>query len=103
MLQLGHLLAPVALPQVDIVDEGQDFHVGLFALGVLSVLIMVGATAISVGSINMDSLYSNIEQSSTLYDVNGEKVDTLHYTQDRTITPISEMPDDRITDSTSGG
>ena len=68
--------------------------VGLFALGVLSVLIMVGATAISVGSINMDSLYSNIEQSSTLYDVNGEKVDTLHYTQDRTITPISEMPDD---------
>ena len=68
--------------------------VGLFAVGVLSVLIMVGVTAIQVGSVNMDSLYSNIEQSSTLYDVNGEKVDTLHYTQNRTITPIEDMPDD---------
>ena len=67
---------------------------GLVALGVLVVLVTVLVTAIKVGKINEESLYSNIERSSILYDINGTEIDTLHYTEDRTIVPISEMPDD---------
>ena len=67
---------------------------GLVALGVLVVLITILVTAIKVGKINEESLYSNIERSSILYDINGTEIDTLHYTEDRTIVPISEMPDD---------
>ena len=67
---------------------------GLFVLGVAVVLLSVIITAISVGRINQDTLYSNIERSSILYDVNGNEIDTLHYAEDRTVVPISEMPDD---------
>ena len=67
---------------------------GLVALGVLVVLITILVTAIKVGKINEESLYSNIERSSILYDINGTEIDTLHYTEDRTIVPIGEMPDD---------
>ena len=67
---------------------------GLFVLGVAVVLLSVIITAISVGKINQDTLYSNIERSSILYDVNGNEIDTLHYTEDRTIVPVSEMPED---------
>ena len=66
---------------------------GLFALGVAAVLITVVITAVKVGSINQESLYSNIERSSILYDVSGTEIDTLHYTEDRTIVPVGEMPD----------
>lgn len=67
---------------------------GLFVLGVAFVLLTMIITAISVGRINQDSLYDNIERSSILYDVNGNEIDTLHYTEDRTIVPLSEMPED---------
>lgn len=67
---------------------------GLFVLGVAIVLLSTVVTAISVGKINQDTLYSNIERSAILYDVNGNEIDTLHYTEDRTIVPISEMPED---------
>lgn len=67
---------------------------GLFVLGVAFVLLTMIITAISVGRINQDSLYANIERSSILYDVNGNEIDTLHYTEDRTIVPLSEMPED---------
>ena len=67
---------------------------GLFILGVVTVLLTVIITSVKVGSINQESLYSNIERSSILYDINGTEIDTLHYTEDRTIVPISEMPDD---------
>ena len=40
---------------------------GLVALGVLVVLITILVTAIKVGKINEESLYSNIERSSILY------------------------------------
>ena len=66
---------------------------GLFALGVAAVLITVVITAVKVGSINQESLYSNIERSSILYDISGTEIDTLHYTEDRTIVPVGEMPD----------
>jgi len=65
-----------------------------FAAGVLAVFLMVLTTAISVGKINNESLYSNIERSSILYDINGEQIDTLHYNQDREIVSINDMPDD---------
>jgi len=66
---------------------------GLFALGVAAVLITVVITAVKVGSINQESLYSNIERSSIPYDISGTEIDTLHYTEDRTIVPVGEMPD----------
>ena len=67
---------------------------GLIILGIAAVLLTVVMTAAKVGSINEDSLYANIERSSILYDINGTEIDTLHYTEDRTIVPIDEMPDD---------
>ncbi len=66
----------------------------LFLLGVAFVLITVSVTAIRVGKISQDSLYANIERSSILYDINGEEIDTLHYTEDRTIVPVDEMPEE---------
>ena len=66
----------------------------LIAIGALSVLIMIGVVAVRIGTINMESLYQNIERSSNLYDISGEQIDTLHYTQDRTIVSIDEMPED---------
>ena len=66
---------------------------GLFVLGVAAVLLTVVITAVKVGSINQESLYSNIERSSILYDITGTEIDTLHYTEDRTIVPVGEMPD----------
>ncbi|MBR2541198.1 MAG: transglycosylase domain-containing protein [Mogibacterium sp.] len=67
---------------------------GLFVIGFLYVFLTVGITAIRIGAINSDSLYKNIDQSSTLYDINGNEIDTLHYTEDRTVVSIDEMPDD---------
>ncbi|MBQ6439652.1 MAG: transglycosylase domain-containing protein [Mogibacterium sp.] len=67
---------------------------GLIALGAAVVLMTVVITAVKVGGINQESLYANIERSSILYDINGTEIDTLHYTEDRTIVPVSEMPDD---------
>ena len=67
---------------------------GLFVLGVAAVLLTVVITAARVGGINQESLYANIERSSILYDIDGKEIDTLHYTQDRTIVPVDEMPDD---------
>ena len=67
---------------------------GLIAAGILSVVVMVGITAFRIGKINMDSLYSNIEQSSVLYDINGEQIDTLHYNENRKVVKIKDMPDD---------
>ena len=66
----------------------------LIAAGFLAVVLMILITAVSVGKINNESLYSNIERSSILYDINGEQIDTLHYNQDREIVSINEMPDD---------
>jgi len=66
----------------------------LFVLGAAAVLATVIMTAVKVGSINNDSLYANIERSSILYDIDGTEIDTLHYTEDRKIVPIDEMPDD---------
>lgn len=66
---------------------------GLFVLGVAAVLLTVVITAVKVGSINQESLYSNIERSSILYDISGTEIDTLHYTEDRTIVPVGDMPD----------
>ena len=67
---------------------------GLIILGAVAVLATVIITAAKVGSINQDSLYANIERSSILYDIEGTEIDTLHYTEDRTIVSIDEMPDD---------
>lgn len=66
----------------------------LIGIGILSTVIMTTVLAVRIGRINMESLYSNIERPSILYDINGEQIDTLHYTQDRTIVPADEMPDD---------
>lgn len=66
----------------------------LFVLGVAAVLAMVIVTSVKVGSINQESLYANIERSSVLYDINGTEIDTLHYTEDRTIVPVEEMPEE---------
>ena len=66
---------------------------GLICVVALYFLITVGITAIRVGAINMDSLYANIDQSSTLYDKSGNEIDTLHYTEDRTVVSVEKMPD----------
>lgn len=65
----------------------------LLVLGIAAALLTVAITAVKVGSINQESLYANIDRSSILYDINGTEIDTLHYTEDRTIVPIDEMPD----------
>ena len=67
---------------------------GFFGVFVIAMCIMVGITAFRVGKINIDTLYDNIEQTSVLYDVNGDEIDTLHYTQNRKIVKADEMPDD---------
>ncbi|MBR2548371.1 MAG: transglycosylase domain-containing protein [Eubacterium sp.] len=64
------------------------------AAGVVAAAVLVGITAARVGSINADTLYDNIEQSSYVYDKNGDEIDTLHYTQNRKLVSIDEMPDD---------
>ena len=66
----------------------------LVAAGMIAAAIMVGMTASKVGVISMDTLYDNIEQSSYVYDKNGEEIDTLHYTQNRKIVSVDEMPED---------
>ena len=66
----------------------------LVAVGAVYLVIMTGVLAVRLGHISMDSLYQNIERSSTLYDIKGEQIDTLHYTQDRMIVSIDEMPED---------
>ena len=66
---------------------------GLICVVALYFFITVGITAVRVGAINMDSLYANIDQSSTLYDRNGNEIDTLHYTEDRTVVSVEKMPD----------
>lgn len=65
----------------------------LVIIGVVFVLVTVLVTAIKVGRINEESLYANIERSSILYDITGDEIDTLHYTEDRKIVPISDMPE----------
>ena len=66
----------------------------LFAAGMVTAAVMVGMTAAKVGEINMDTLYDKIERSSTVYDKDDRELDTLHYTQNRKIVSIDEMPDD---------
>ena len=66
----------------------------LFVLLILSAVFTIAYTAIKVGPINRDSLYANIESSSVLFDTNGDEIDTLHYTEDRKIISIQDMPDD---------
>ena len=65
----------------------------IIVLGFAAVVIMMGYTAFNIGKINQDTLYSNIERSSILYDTDGEEIDTLHYTEDRTLVSIADMPD----------
>ena len=67
---------------------------GFIVLCMASALVMVAITAIKIGPINKETLYGNIEQTSYLYDISGEQIDTLHYTQNRRIVSISDMPDD---------
>ena len=62
---------------------------GLIVLGAAVVIITVILTAAKVGHIDQDSLYANIERSSILYDIDGTEIDTLHYTEDRKIVPVS--------------
>ena len=66
----------------------------LVIVGIAAAVILVAVTAVKVGKIDQDSLYSNIERSSILYDINGNEIDTLHYSEDRTIVPIDEMPEE---------
>ena len=66
----------------------------LIVVGIVAGTATMGYTAYKIGKINQDTLYSNIERSSILYDTDGEEIDSLYYTQDRTIVPIDEMPDD---------
>ncbi len=66
----------------------------LIAAGITAAAVMIGITAHNVGDIDPDSIYDNIEQTSSVYDVNGEKFDELHYTQNREIVSIDKMPED---------
>ena len=65
----------------------------LLALGVLAGVVMLIYTAVSVGKINQETMYANIDRSSVLYDITGEEVDKLYYTEDRQIVSVDEMPD----------
>ena len=66
----------------------------IFAACMVAVAVMVGMTAAKVGQVSLDSLYDKIEQSSAVYDKDGDQIDTLHYTQNRKIISIDEMPED---------
>ena len=66
----------------------------LFIAGVAASAAMVGITAAKVGEINLETLYDNIEQTSYVYDMDGDKIDELHYTQNRELVSIDDMPDD---------
>ncbi|MBR2541186.1 MAG: transglycosylase domain-containing protein [Mogibacterium sp.] len=61
---------------------------------IAGIAVFLITTAASVGEINPKNIYSSIEQSSYLYDINGKQIDTLHYNEDRKIIPISDMPED---------
>ena len=65
----------------------------LVALGFIAVVATLIYTAITVGKINQETLYSHIERPSVLYDITGEEIDTLHYAEERKIVSIGEMPD----------
>lgn len=65
----------------------------LMVVGIVAGTAIMGYTAYKIGKINQDTMYNNIERSSILYDIDGEEIDTLHYTEDRTIVPIEDMPD----------
>lgn len=65
---------------------------GIILLGAAAAILAVGIAAAEVGTIDRDSLYANIERSSILYDISGTEIDSLHYTEDRTIVSIEEMP-----------
>ena len=47
----------------------------LVAVGLVYLVIMTGVLAVRLGHISMDSLYQNIERSSTLYDIKGEQIE----------------------------
>ena len=66
----------------------------LFLAGVLAAVLLVAVTAISVGRLDPENIYSSIEQTSYLYDINGEQIDTLHYSQNRQIVSINDMPEE---------
>ena len=66
----------------------------LLIAGIAAAGVMVGMTAAKVGEINIDTLYDNIEQTSYVYDMDGDKIDELHYTQNRELVSIDDMPDD---------
>ena len=66
----------------------------VLSAGIIASGVMLGITASRVGEITMDSLYDHIEQSSVLYDINGDEIDTLHYTQNRKLISADEIPDD---------
>ena len=61
--------------------------------GVLIVIATMVYSAVRIGKINRETLYSNIERSSIIYDMTGDEVDSLHYNEDRKIVSIDEMPD----------
>ena len=46
-----------------------------------------------LGDVEPESIYSNIEMSSYLYDSKGEEIDRLYYTEDREAVSIEEIPE----------
>lgn len=65
----------------------------LMVLGFISAGVLIGITARSVGKIDPENIYGNIEQTSFMYDISGNQIDALHYEQDRKLVSIKDMPD----------
>ena len=64
-----------------------------FVLCFTAGIVLAAMTVISVGRIDPSNIYENIEQTSYIYDINGEQIDSLHYYEDRKLVSIDQMPD----------
>lgn len=60
----------------------------------VGLVVVLGCSALlAPKSTDLDSIYSNIEMSSILYDRNEREIDKLCYTEDREAVSISDVPE----------
>ncbi len=68
------------------------FSLCIFLAMVLLCMTYVGITIIKAPKIETDNIYSQLSQSSVLYDDKGEIIDNVFADQNRTIVELSQIP-----------